>query len=158
MDNEKTNSFECLTCTSPCAKCAGGSLKCTACDGVNDKKYLYKEDCWATCPAGSTPNKEKLTCFQCNWDCDLCDLNDAEKCLKCASPKLAYLGKCIEECPEGWSPNADGSACRPWQLGDLGTLFYPFLIAALIGTIICLFGMMRRRAFISHGKMKMMSP
>lgn len=35
----------------------------------------------------------------------------------------------------------------------MGTLPYPFLIAAVIGAVVCSFGMMKKKAYILHGKM-----
>jgi hypothetical protein len=64
----------------------------------------------------------------------------------------------LTACPPGWHPNEDITACRPWQLSDLGTLPYPFLIAAVVGAVVCSLGMMKKRAYILHGKMAKYSP
>lgn len=40
----------------------------------------------------------------------------------------------------------------------MGTVPFPFLIAAAISIVICLFGLMRKRAYLLHGKMHLMSP
>lgn len=143
----------CVKCETPCATCIDNPNKCVDCDGVDDKRFFFRDTCWKDCPAGSTKDLAQLTCFACEPGCDLCQLNDSSKCMKCSSPKVAYQGECVDECPDGFAPNEDGSACRPWQLSDLGTLPYPFLIAAAIGIVICLFGLMRRRAYLRHGKM-----
>jgi proprotein convertase subtilisin/kexin type 5 len=148
----------CTKCNAPCSTCQGTADTCVDCDGVDDKRFLYRDTCYSDCPAGSTKNLETLSCFACVDGCDLCDLNDANHCIKCSKPQLAYHGECIDACPDGYAPNEDKSACRPWQLSDLGILPYPFLIAAAIGIVICLFGLMRRRAYLRHGKMAWMSP
>jgi len=55
-------------------------------------------------------------------------------------------------------PDGDGTACRPWKLGDWGVLWFPFLICAFIFTCICLFGLMKKRAYLSKGKAVIESP
>ena len=119
---------------------------------------MFDSTCWTDCPAGTTPNNEKLTCLKCKDDCDLCQLDDDSKCLKCKKPKIAHEGVCLEQCPDGFAPDETGQACRPWQLSDLGIIYYPWLLAALIGTLVSCFGIMRRRAVIFRGKIWMMSP
>ena len=131
---------------------------CDSCDGTGETKFTYQNKCYKDCPAGSAPNSETLSCFACLPGCDLCDINNQTKCLKCTTPTLAYDGECLTECPDGWHKNDDETACRPWQLGDLGTLPYPFLIMFTVLSIFCLFGMMRKRAYLSHGKMATFSP
>ena len=138
----------CNQCKSPCALCEGTPETCIACDGVGGTKYVYNEKCYAECPPGSGPDPEKLTCFPCEEGCDLCDINDVSQCLKCTPPTLVYQFKCVDECPDGWVVNEEGVACRPWQLSDLGIIYFPFLIAGLIFTIICLFGTLKKRAYI----------
>jgi len=148
-----------LKCKSQCATCSDTPDDCDTCAG--GYKFKYQRRCWVNCPPGSGPDSENLTCFPCEKGCDLCDIVNKTKCLKCTKPTVAYQGDCLKECPEGWHiniPPGDGSACRPWQLGDLGTLPFPFLIAGAIFTVICLFGILKKRAFLSHGKMEFESP
>jgi small-conductance mechanosensitive channel len=76
---------------------------------------------------------------------------------------LVYDNVCVDECPSGFAtagmvPNEDGTACRPWQLSDMGWFPFPFLIAAAIFTIICLFGIMKREAYLYKGKATWRSP
>jgi hypothetical protein len=122
---------------------------------------LYQNYCWDTCPPGSGPDSAKATCFPCDSGCDLCDFVNRTYCLQCTRPNVTYYGGCLTECPPGWhinSPEGDGRACRPWKLGDLGTLPYPFLIISLILIIVCLFGLMKKRAILFKNKMKLISP
>lgn len=155
---------KCTKCASPCMECAGAIDKCISCDAsISNSIYLYEEMCYSTCPRGTGPDNDKNTCFKCNPGCDLCDIKDIDKCLTCTRPTLVFDGKCVDECPSGFAtagmvPNEDGTACRPWQLSDMGWIPFPFLIAAAIFTIICLFGMMKRKAYLHKGKMATKSP
>ena len=56
---------------------------------------------------------------------------------------------CVDACPSGFVVNDDGTACRPWELRDMGIIWFPFLILALIFTIVCLCGLCRKRAYIN---------
>lgn len=158
----------CTKCKSPCALCADTPEGCVTCDGTGGTKFVYENKCYPNCPAGSGPDANDLTCFPCQAGCDLCDIQNKTKCLKCTAPTLIYNGACVDECPKGqgwhindegwfvysdWHVNEDGTGCRPWKLKDLGVIWFPFLIAAVIFTIICLFGLMKKRAYIHHGKM-----
>jgi hypothetical protein len=124
---------------------------------------LYEKRCYETCPKGTGPDAVSNTCFKCNDGCDLCEKEERDVCLTCTPPTLVYEGKCVDECPGPFGPggivaNEDKTSCRPWQLSDMGWIPFPFLIAAAIFTIICLFGMMKRKAYLSKGKMAMKSP
>ena len=144
----------CLKCDRTCATCSDLPENCDTCGGGT--KFWYKKRCYNECPAGSGPNSENGTCFPCEPGCDLCDIQNKTKCLRCTKPRVVYQGDCLDACPEGWhinKPPGDGSACRPWQLVDLGILPYPYIIAAIIFTGICLFGLMKKRAYLSKGKM-----
>lgn len=148
----------CKKCNSPCALCENTPDQCLTCDGSGGTKFVYNQTCYSNCPAGSGPNADTLTCFPCLPGCDLCDIKNITQCLKCTAPNVVYLGNCTDKCPLNWVINNEGTACRPWQLSDLGTLPFPFLIAAGILTVICLLGLMRKQAYLSHGKMATRSP
>lgn len=121
--------------------------------------FLYEKRCYADCPPGTGPDADTLTCFPCLDGCDLCDIKNKTKCLKCTAPTVVYQSECVSECPEGWVVDENGIACREWWLGDLKPLlWFPFLITGLIFTIICLFGLMKKQAYLSHGKMATRSP
>ena len=146
----------CTKCRSPCALCDGHPDKCVSCDGTGGTKYVHNQKCFADCPAGTGPNSNELTCFPCLEGCDLCDIQNITQCLKCTAPSLVHEGGCVNPCPPNYV--ADGISCREWELKDAGIIPFPFLIATLIFIVICLFGRMKKRAFISKGKMAIKSP
>jgi hypothetical protein len=84
--------------------------------------------------------------------CELCPLDDTATCLTCISPLYVFEGVCVSECPENFVVNDDGSACRNSTLADLGILYFPFLIAALLFTIVILFGKCKKKAILVKGK------
>jgi len=145
----------CEKCKSPCALCEGTPDHCISCDGTGGTKYVHDDQCWADCPPGTRHNAENLTCFACNEGCDLCDIQDINKCLRCTAPALVYDGSCISECPIGWVVNEEGVACRPWQLSDLGIIYFPFLICGAIFTAIILLGQLKKRAYLDKTTNKM---
>lgn len=146
----------CTKCRSPCALCDGHPDRCVSCDGSGGTKYVHEQKCYADCPAGTGPNSNELTCFPCLEGCDLCDIQNITQCLKCTAPSLVHEGGCVNPCPENYV--ADGISCREWELKDAGIIPFPFLIATLIFIVICLFGRMKKRAFINKGKMAIKSP
>lgn len=151
----------CTKCASPCATCTGLPQNCETCDGSGGTKFIYQQKCWKDCPAGSGPDSISLTCFPCEPGCDLCDIVNKTKCLQCTPPRVVYNGGCVDNCPEGMHinvPDGDGTACRPWKLGDLGILWFPYLICGAIFTIICLFGLSKKRGYLSKGKAVVESP
>lgn len=111
-----------------------------------------------TVPPGTGPDADTLTCFPCLPGCDLCDIQNKTKCLKCTAPTVVYQNECVSECPEGWVVEENGIACREWWIGDWPLVWFPFLITGLIFTIICLFGLMKKQAYLSHGKMALRAP
>ena len=70
----------------------------------------------------------------------MCDDADQSICLTCKSPLLVYQGDCVAECPKGYRVNFAETACTNQDIVDLGMFYFPFLIAAAIGTIVSLFG------------------
>jgi hypothetical protein len=150
----------CTKCASPCAECFDSVDNCLTCDGSGGTKFVYQDRCWADCPAGSGPDADNLTCFPCEEGCDLCDIEDKSICLKCTRPTVAYEGVCYPECPAGFSPNSpegDGRSCRPWKLGDWGLIYFPFLIIALIFSLIAALGETKKRFKINKNTGMMMS-
>lgn len=89
--------------------------------------------------------------------CELCPLENTEICLTCISPLYVHEGVCVPECPENFVVNDDKSACRNATLADLGILYFPFLIAALIFTIVILFGKCKKKAILVKGKVEKIS-
>ena len=145
----------CTKCQSPCSTCVGLPQNCLTCDGSGGTKFIYKQRCWANCPAGSGPDPEKLTCFPCEPGCDLCDITNKTACLKCTPPRVVFNSTCLDSCPVGMHPNypdGDGSACRPWKLGDLGIIPFPFILALIIFTVIILLGLLKKRGHIVNKK------
>jgi hypothetical protein len=67
----------------------------------------------------------------------------------------------VDKCPDGWHvnyPDGDGTACRLWKLQDAGIIPFPFLILTFIASVVCSFGLMKKRAFLFQNKMKLESP
>jgi len=75
-----------------------------------------KEDATMNVQQDQAPTQNG-TCFPCEPGCDLCDIQNKTRCLRCTRPRVVYQGDCLDACPEGWhinKPPGDGSACRPW--------------------------------------------
>ena len=148
----------CTKCNSPCAECFDHPDNCLTCDNTGGTKFVYLDRCWAECPRGSGPDTENLTCFPCNDGCDLCEIDNIDECLKCTFPTVAYNGVCFDECPAGFSPNSpegDGRSCRPWKLGDIGIVYFPFLLLFVIMSGIFALGEYKQRAKIDKKTKKM---
>jgi hypothetical protein len=58
----------------------------------------------------------------------------------------------VASCPSGWIVDAAGTACRQWTLADLGMIYFPFLIAFGVLTVVVLFGMLSKRGVIDNRK------
>jgi hypothetical protein len=59
-------------------------------------------------------------------------------------------------CPEDYKPNK-GDACVKAGFDDLGFIYFPFLIAAFVVCVICIFGLMKKKARIVKGKRQLYS-
>jgi len=54
----------------------------------------------------------------------------------------------VASCPSKWVMNSAGTACRPWVLADWGMIYFPFLIAAAVLSLIVYFGKIVERGAI----------
>lgn len=84
--------------------------------------------------------------------CALCKLEHLDCCLQCEPGLVVYECECRPSCPEGFVVNEDKTACRLSQLEDLGILYFPFLIAGTIFSIVVVFGKLKKKAILVKGK------
>jgi len=84
--------------------------------------------------------------------CALCKLDALDCCLQCEPGLVVFECQCRPECPEGYVMNDDKTACRTSQLEDLGILYFPFLIAGSIFSIVVMFGKLKKKAILVKGK------
>ena len=62
------------------------------------------------------------------------------------------MGVCLSVCPEEFKMDEDCNCCKTMTLMDLGFIYFPFLIAAFIWTLICVFGLLKTKAKIQKGR------
>ena len=140
---------ECVECESPCQQCKGSATTCTACNGVDDIRYLFAGTCYAECPVNTSPsneNEQNLVCIGCvDPACELCDSADPSICKRCTTGLYVYDGKCKSGCPDGWKTNNDGTACVLFTINDIGIIPFPFLILAFICCLIAFFGRCKKK-------------
>lgn len=82
---------------------------CNACQHFN-----FSGHCVLACPAGSFPTPDNR-CELCNKNCQTCYGPLTNQCLTCNSHKLltSHDTSCVKECPRGWRPNKEATACEP---------------------------------------------
>lgn len=78
-----------------------------------------------------------------------------DTCKLCKEGLLVHEGKCVPQCPTGFYPNEKEKACSDNPVLD--KIWFPFLIAAAVVSIIACFGMCKKKARIEKGKRVMVS-
>lgn len=145
---------------SPCANCEDAVTECTSCDGSDGKKFVFSGKCYVDCPVGTSPNtidNSNLFCTGCLAGCALCDTTNPATCLRCDEGLYVYGGDCVATCPDGYKLNYEMTACDDISIYDLGVIYFPFLIAALIMILIVLFGLLKKKPMRVKGKMSKVS-
>lgn len=100
---------KCETCSVPyCDKCkTGKSDQCEVCRP--DKNLIFVNNtynCIDQCPEGTFRNETTNSCQTCNSDCLLCTNS---QCQICKDPLVNLNGKCVTDCPSGYTINPDPS-------------------------------------------------
>ena len=104
----------------------------------------YTGICYAKCPDGTAPVTVAgliSTCIACEnpFMVKLCDPNSVDIALECIEPfLLTDDGKCIQ------NPNKEVVTVAA-SINDIGILPFPFLIAALFGCLIAVFGSRKKK-------------
>jgi len=147
-----------MECVSPCSECKGLPTFCTTCNGKDKRTNSYNGGCYEVCPPGSSLNATSSVCQPCPGSgCSLCDLNAPDNCLLCKENLYILNNQCVTECPPDQIVNDDKTSCRKRRIEDLGILYFPFIIAGLIFTVVVFFGNMRKKARLVKGRAELYS-
>jgi hypothetical protein len=115
---------------------------------------LLDSTCYADCPLNYANNFAEKRCDGCQTGCDRCDVKNLTKCELCSADLFLYNDTCSGSCPEGWK--GKNRVCVN-ESDDLRVLYFPFLIAAFIFTIVVFFGLLKKKAVLVNGTMKKIS-
>ena len=118
---------------------------CTTCSGTNDTKYVFNGVCYPQCPAGTTETQIGVYCLACQSGCDKCDDKDQSICIRCGGGLYVHEGGCVAGCPKGYLVNKDKTACVARSIDDLRLIYFPFLAAGIISTLVILFGKCKKK-------------
>jgi hypothetical protein len=147
-----------MDCEAPCKTCDGAENICLTCDGSKGRVYLLNSTCYDECPLQYANNDDTVpkSCIGCESGCDRCNATNIEECLICGPDLFLYkekpgLGVCQGSCPDGMK-GVDRVCIIDDD--DLKVLYFPFLIAALIFTIVVFFGKMKTKAILVGGESK----
>jgi len=77
------------------------------------------------------------------------------QCLLCTDKTFLYEDGCRGSCPAGWT--GKNRICIRLGQDDLIVLWFPFLIAAFLFTVVVFFGKLKKKAILVDGKMKNIS-
>nr|Q9NJ15.1 RecName: Full=Proprotein convertase subtilisin/kexin type 5; AltName: Full=Proprotein convertase PC6-like; Short=aPC6; Flags: Precursor [Branchiostoma californiense]AAF26301.1 proprotein convertase aPC6B isoform [Branchiostoma californiense] len=99
-DDSGETVLQCRLCHVNCKTCHGeGEEDCMEC--ANDIKYKQDGRCVTECQEGHYPDLTN-ECQQCWSDCETCDGPRNDQCVTCPYNYYLVLGKCLEDCPEGY--------------------------------------------------------
>lgn len=93
-------------------------------------------------------------CVGCLTGCDRCNVTNTTQCQRCADKLFLYNDTCQGSCPEGWQ--GKDRVCVN-ESDDLTLLWFPFLIAAFVFTIMVFFGKLKKKAIMVDGHLKQVS-
>lgn len=106
---------KCRSCNSNCLSCSNYD-KCLKCQ--SGFFLIENNSCVKRCPEGYSEkivnfneDYENAFCEKCAQNCSKCD-SDSGNCVKCFSPYLNHLGKCVLRCQEGFYENKDKKTCE----------------------------------------------
>ena len=112
--------------------------------------YLDGHICATECKPGQVANTTDSTLYKCENcrvdQCKVCELDNLEVCLECFDNFLVHEGKCVSECPSGYRQGENAKACRLWTVNDMDLIYFPFLLVALILSLIVIFGKCKKKA------------
>ncbi len=145
----------CIPCTSPCKTCAGSPTICLDCDNSQGRIHILNNTCYKDCPLQYANNPENNTCSGCLTGCDRCNVTNTTQCLLCTDKTFLYEDGCRGSCPAGWK--GKNRICIRLGQDDLIVLWFPFLIAAFLFTVVVFFGKLKKKAILVDGKMKNIS-
>jgi len=152
-----------MPCESPCSRCVGTVNNCEACDGTpvvdaatgleENTRFVSDGMCYADCPVGTVLRTDQINCVDCLASgCEMCPADDLTICLHCEDGMYLHQGVCLPLCPEEFKMDDACNCCKTMTLMDLGFIYFPFLIALFIWTLICLFGLLKKKTKIQKGK------
>ena len=96
----------CHSCHPSCKNCnEGGASACTECAAKdNQRLFLHKGECKASCPSGFFEEVASQECKPCDSTCDSCTGPSPSQCMSCSQGLFrigAPTGSCKPTCPEG---------------------------------------------------------
>ena len=116
VNNYKTNSVNCQACPSNCQQCTYSTTNGLNCSVCASSYYLINGTCLASCPAGTYPSPQTISCIDCGIaNCQTCTFNASfqVQCTTCQSGYLMVTDQkiCVSSCPSGYTKT--GSSCVP---------------------------------------------
>jgi hypothetical protein len=108
--------------------------------------------CYADCPATYANDFENNKCVGCLSGCDKCNITNQAQCLKCGENLYLLNDTCRGSCPDGYK--GVNGVCIPLSGEDLTVLWFPYLIAAVLLTIIVYFAKCKKKAELVNGKLE----
>jgi len=124
-NNQTKIKYNKIECHSSCFECSGeGSNNCLNCE---NNLYFYEGQCLVECPVGFYPDSSLFICNPCPSTCLTCTSRNtffffflflsfiylfisitnilAINCVTCISRFSLYEGKCVDQCPDGFTSN-----------------------------------------------------
>ena len=94
-------------------------------------------------------------CVGCLPGCDRCNVTNTTQCLRCAENTFLLNDTCRADCPDGYK--GVNRECV-WDYGeDLWVLWFPYVVAAILFTIVVLLAKCKKKPILVDGKLKKIS-
>lgn len=108
-----SDGLTCVGCSSLCLTCSQNQYNCTTCNTASANKYLFNNNCLASCANGYYPNDNLMTCSLCTPPCQTCTSGSVTSCLSCQTNYYLHGSSCLLGCPAETFQN--GSKCSSCQ-------------------------------------------
>uniref|UniRef100_A0A670J3W3 SPC3 n=1 Tax=Podarcis muralis TaxID=64176 RepID=A0A670J3W3_PODMU len=81
-----------------------------ACTSCIHNYYMYKQQCYRTCPQNTYNDEKSLLCIECQPNCRSCDKYE---CYWCKEGFFLLDGKCVSDCGAGYYSDEVTEECEP---------------------------------------------
>ncbi|CAI5786880.1 convertase subtilisin kexin type 5 isoform X2 [Podarcis lilfordi] len=105
---EELDSEDCIPCADGCLSCSLDDPR--ACTSCIHNYYMYKQQCYRTCPQNTYNDEKSLLCIECQPNCRSCDKYE---CYWCKEGFFLLDGKCVSDCGAGYYSDEVTEECEP---------------------------------------------
>ncbi|XP_077200877.1 proprotein convertase subtilisin/kexin type 5 isoform X2 [Paroedura picta] len=102
------DSDDCVPCTDGCQTCSLDDPR--ICSSCIHNYYMYKQECYRSCPQNTYHDENSLLCIDCHPHCGSCDQFE---CYWCTEGFFLLDAKCVNDCGAGFYNDEITAECEP---------------------------------------------